>query len=120
MCNAFETLGTPAVYPGHAITISLVILSIYGSPEAALKESEQVVSDTTLPGAGGNVYSALSFLDYICKGMPLDEAFEMADRWWAQCDDQKSFLPARWKAGQDQADSLKERLRAKLSGAKQE
>ncbi len=107
-----------AVYPGHPVTIALAIVETYTSYEDATtvdpgKEFSRALSNTEIPGAGGNVYNALHMLKNLEK-ISWEEAIRLADQTWASCDDQKNRYPERWKAGQEQADALKDRLRVAL------
>lgn len=107
-----EVLGSPAVYPGHPLTIAFMITHVFDSLDEAKKEAPGCGD---IPGAGGNVYFALSLLDYLKNGTISDkEFFERADRSWDTCDDQKERYPERWIKGQEQADMFKLVLRARL------
>ena len=113
-----------AVYPGHPITVALLITRTFPSFEAAQAGALQ---SAEIPGAGGNVHQALDLLVQARGGVPLDEAFRLADRAWATCDGQADGGPAgdhdsrthfieRWERGQIQADSVKGELRTMLTG----
>ncbi len=121
-----------AIYPGHPVTIAWAIVNVYDNLDEALTQTEHgfphALGNGSIPGAGGCVYNGLQFLVYLRDGMPSDEALAMADRMWADCDSQKAGgysvhkeghdpekYKERWRKGQEQADSFKERLVAKLA-----
>jgi len=114
--------GEFSVYPGHPLVIAYIIINNYPNLEAALKKSENSVycralTDCNIPGAGGNVHSAIDFLVNVKNDMPMmDLAIARANLWWAGCDGQLSNpnLFNRWLAGQEQADRFMERLKSKL------
>jgi len=121
-----EVLREFATYPGHPITLALVIVRTHESfAEANRKERDFVwphaVGCNAVPGAGGNVHAAMNLLARWARNeAPLDKLFELADNMWERCDGQKdgggSFAKneterekfmKRWREGQDQADRFK-------------
>mgnify|MGYP006352853343 FL=1 len=103
-----DILGEPFVYPGHAVTIALLIIHAFPSLEAAEAKGDNfpaALEASLIPGAGGNVYSALTLLRRMRDGMTWHEAIENADGGWKSCDDH--YGSERWKRGQAQADRMK-------------
>lgn len=104
-----DVLGSePYVYPGHAVTIALLIIHAFPSLEAAEakgREFPAALESPLIPGAGGNVYSALSLLRRLRDGLGWTDAMLLADRNWSLCDNQ--FGTDRWRRGQEQADRMK-------------
>lgn len=126
--NDLSTIGEFAVYPGHPVTLALVIVRTHESFEAANTYKEgfawpHAVGCNAVPGAGGNVHAAMDLLVRWSKGEDLDKLVERADQTWASCDGQKDgggsyaktdverrrFI-GRWNTGQEQADRLKPML----------
>lgn len=106
-----DLLGEPFVYPGHAVTLALLIVHAFPTLEAAEAKGRDfpaALETNAIPGAGGNVYSALALLRRLRDGMGWREAIENADGGWKSCDDH--FGSERWKRGQAQADRVKQRL----------
>lgn len=102
------------VYPGHPITIALMILNLYPTLHAAGERKGDfpaALGDGRIPGAGGNVHTALDTLHQVAKGTSIDEVLVDADERWANCDDQRERHVDRWRAGQEQADGLKDEFR---------
>lgn len=98
------------VYPGHPLTLALIITDVYPS----LAEAEQkALGSREVPGAGGNVHSALDFLRRAMAGN-IDAAIEHANAAWAYCDGQRTAQPERWRNGQAQADRVMDELRRGL------
>jgi hypothetical protein len=125
--------GEFAVYPGHPLVIAYLIVCKYGSYEEAAGIPDGspypgALGDVDIPGAGGNVSNALHVLMLIKKnGNTIDDAFARGDLMWGRCDGMEDGGPTpndpkfgrehylrRYKAGQDQADAIKDRLREKL------
>ena len=103
-----DVLGEPFVYPGHPVTLALLVIHAFPSLDAAEakgKEFPAALESGQIPGAGGNVYSALALLRHLRDGMAWREAVEIADGAWKSCDDH--YGSERWKRGQEQADRLK-------------
>jgi hypothetical protein len=97
-----------AVYPGHAVTLALLIVHAFDSLEAAEAKGRNypaALGSHLIPGAGGNVYGALGLLRWLKGGMGWGLALKAADDAWASCDGQ--FGTDRWRKGQEQADRLK-------------
>lgn len=123
-----EILGEASVYPGHPITVGLIIMETYDSysdanhtPERSEQDKKwgysscpDALSNGDIPGAGGCVYAALDFLKLALE-TGVDEAIQQADKVWGVIDDQKKMNPARYQEGQDQADKIKDRVRTKLA-----
>jgi hypothetical protein len=121
-------LGEFAVYPGHPVTLALVIVRTHDSYAQAASMSEgfawpHAVGCSAVPGAGGNVHSAMDLLARWKNGIALEDTFARADLLWEGCDGQKqgggSFAKDdagrekfinRWREGQDQADRFKPAL----------
>lgn len=112
--------GENAVYPGHPLTIAYLIINTYTSLAEAAKKSERTefkdaLSNGDIPGAGGNVYNALDFLDYVVNGrLSMKQAIGLANTMWANCDGQANGNIQRWKRGQEQADRILDRLTKQL------
>lgn len=110
-----STIGAQAVYPGHPVTVGLLIMKAFSSvEEAAMPEGEYRHSaasrSSKIPGAGGSVATALDILRNVMKGaMTVEQAVERADAAWRSVDDQYVRNPKRWQEGQDQAEPLKAR-----------
>lgn len=103
------------VYPGHAVTIALFIIHAFDSLEAAVAKGREfpgALESNAIPGAGGNVHSALTLLRRLKDGMEWSLAIKGADDTWASCDGQ--FGTDRWRQGQEQADRLKPALRDRV------
>lgn len=119
--NRIDTyvLGESAIYPGHPVTLALLITYAYPSLAVARKRGERhllVEEDMRLPGAGGSNRSAVELLCQLSEGAAFNKAVARADEIWARMDDQAmcKTLSARYKAGQAQADKIKPRLQARL------
>lgn len=110
--------GKFSVYPGHPITIAYLITMEYASYEDATVPTKHgwcvAVGNSNIPGAGGNVHSAVDVLAKLKNGMSIDEVFAHADGNWSRCDSQEKSNPDRWREGQDQADLVKPKLREKI------
>ena len=111
--------GTFAVYPGHPITLAYLISLEYASFKAASAKTAvnpaHALGNSNIPGAGGNVHAALNLLYRVKQqGWSLDKAFEYADKYWSNCDNQEDYFKERWLEGQAQADKVKEQLRERL------
>lgn len=135
MRNDLEILGEFSVYPGHPVTIAYLITKLYHNYEEAAKRTEYgfpvALGDNRIPGAGGNVYTALSLLEYLkngtfCKraedkGLSIwGTALAWADEQWASCDSQAKggyntknpdYYIKRCQEGQQQADKFKPLLK---------
>lgn len=130
MLHDFQILGEHAVYPGHPITLALLVVNNFASlDEAKSREGRTfpaALECSHIPGAGGNVYSALDFLHHL-KHLSWDDAVKIADDYWFNCDSQgkggypmpgRKHDPKYWikrcKEGQAQADRLKKQLQLKV------
>lgn len=108
-------IGGDAVYPGHPVTVGLLIMKAFPSvEEAAMPDGEYHHSaasrSSKIPGAGGSVATALDILRHVMKGhMTIEKAIERADDAWRDMDNQFHRDPKRWQEGQDQAETLKAR-----------
>jgi hypothetical protein len=141
----YEILGREhSVYPGHPVTVAYIITQLYVSFEDATEVQEghqysNALGDNDVPGAGGNVSAALSFLHYLKTGiLSWEDAIKYADESWATCDGQKEgsswghregwkpciddkpctpeeYYINRWKKGQKQADRIKPLLKQKIT-----
>ena len=116
----YDIFGCATVYPGHPNAIALIIMEKYPSYEAALdkpedKQSAAALRDGDIPGAGGNVYSALDVLEKLVKDGP-EAAFEAGNKMWARMvgpgsgNHEKSF-----EEGQKQVDAIARRFLDKAS-----
>ena len=134
--KAYELLDKEwSVYPGHPVTVAYLIVKIYPNYEEAFAGDGTVwdypnaLSDNRIPGAGGNVSSAISLLRDLresnhklsAKGKECS-VWEAAMCWaaesWSTCDGQAKGgydgnsaelvkrYKDRWKLGQEQADRL--------------
>lgn len=111
-----------AIYPGHPLVLSWIIVHAYPSFKEAARVQEPsgypaALTSPNIPGAGGNVHAALDFLRRVAEGTPIDKAIARADDFWALCDGQRdgnTRLFARWQQGQNQAARVKETLVRKL------
>lgn len=116
-------LAEPAIYPGHPVTIALLIVEAYPSLADAERKCERTgypaaLGSADIPGAGGNVRAALRLLQSVRAGALLAEAVEHARDYWSRCDGQATGdarLVERWRSGQEQADRVEPVLRAKLA-----
>jgi hypothetical protein len=115
-------IGEDAVYPGHPVTVGLLIMRAFPTLEAASDRGPQGRDFTAasrsnrIPGAGGSVAAALSILSSVVKGeQAIEQAIEQADEAWRSVDNQKAWNPKRHEDGQTQADKLKERYAALLA-----
>lgn len=111
-----EVLGELAVYPGHAVTLALLITHAFPSLEAAEAKGRvfpAALESNDIPGAGGNVYAALALLRNLRDGMLWEVAVRWADESWGACDNQALVNCLRWGKGQDQADRCKPLLQAR-------
>lgn len=105
-----------AVYPGHPIKIAHIITEVFDSFEAATKKGtcySAAMESNDVPGAGGNVASALEILGYLVKQTaPVDKAIQRGDDIWkAEC---STAYRDRYEEGQKQADEVKPMLIEKL------
>jgi hypothetical protein len=131
-----------SVYPGHPITVAYLITKIFPTFEEAFDSSDSKWNDANalasskIPGAGGNVSAALSFLRYLRdESLTWDKAVLWADDYWKNCDNQakgswrspnekgwephiddkpctpEDYYKNRWRKGQDQADKIKPLLK---------
>lgn len=85
---AYDLIGEGPVHPGHPLTIALVIMSRFASlDEARLRGGSHnypaALTEGDIPGAGGEVYSALALLSDIEAGTVsvADAPAEAARRW---------------------------------------
>lgn len=110
--------GSWPVYPGHPITVAWYIVNKYPSFEEAIKvpagrEFENALADNDIPGAGGEVVGALTFLKKLVDGEPWESAVAWADARWR---DGKAGGHGRKVApGLAQANYVKPLLKAKSS-----
>lgn len=117
----FKTIGKVSVYPGHGITVGLLIMEAFDSLESASERhpefgSSAAAGSSLIPGSGGCVGDALWILKLVKEGsLSIEAAVKAADDAWVRVDDQKARYPDRWREGQDQADTLKARYCAKLA-----
>lgn len=109
-------IGEDAVYPGHPVTVGLLIMRAFPTLEAASDRGPQGKDFTAasrsdmIPGAGGSVATALGILQGVVQGrLTIEQAVERADDAWRHVDDQYTRDPKRWQEGQTQADKLKAR-----------
>jgi hypothetical protein len=68
------------IYPGHPITIAVAIMEDFTSLSLATEKGHnapKALESSSIPGAGGNVYSALDILK-----RPVDESINLADDIW--------------------------------------
>lgn len=125
--------GETSVYPGHPLTVAYLIIHLYPSLACATRKSDRsdymhALSNGAVPGAGGNVYSALRFLQAVVRGeQSMQAAIDSANSNWEHCDgqadggrgyakseaDRERFIK-RWRHGQAQADRILPRLTEKL------
>lgn len=109
--------GSWPVYPGHPITVAWYIVNKYGSFEEANKNTKhgwpRALGDNDIPGAGGEVYMALDFLNKLVDGATWEDVVAWADHHWR---DYKAGGHGRKVApGQTQANYVKPLLKAKSS-----
>lgn len=84
---AKNILGEWPVYPGHPVTTGYIIMRKYPCLSAATEKGTtypKALEDCDIPGAGGNVYSALDFLSAIKNGMPVETAIERWSKQWVE------------------------------------
>lgn len=106
-----------AIYPGHPIVIGVHIMRAFPSLEAANKRGKMfraALCSTQVPGAGGNVHSALRCLRVATDG-DIDAAVRMAAQVWANCDNQRAKNPGRWSEGVEQAARYEQEFREMVS-----
>lgn len=109
-------LGGPAVYPGHPLTLGLLIMEAYpdlaaakarpdAKPGASYPPAPAALA-SSLPGAGGCMYSALDLLARIQDGrLTPEEAVEFARTDWRGLNH-----PGAVEPGQEQADRVADRF----------
>lgn len=109
-------IGGDAVYPGHPVTVGLLIMRAFSTLAAAEDRGPEGKNFTAasrsskIPGAGGSVATALDILRSVVRGnLTVEQAIERADDAWRHVDDQYARDPKRWQEGQTQADKLKAR-----------
>lgn len=83
-----ETLGEFSVYPGHPVTVGLVIMARFKNFDEANDKSKSgppaALVSYDVPGGGGEVYQAMDLLYKIKKGAPVEAAIkEVHDDWQA-------------------------------------
>jgi hypothetical protein len=128
MKHDFDVLGEHPVYPGHAVTLALALLRLYGDridEASAIGRSGYSNAEAGVhyhvSGAGGHCTLALDLIRDVRDGTPVDMAFASADDDWAHTDDQaqggygkteeqRARYIARWREGQEQADRFKPAL----------
>lgn len=80
-----ETLKDFAVYPGHPVVVAFLIMKKYQNLAEATKTGHSfphALEDNDIPGAGGNIYSALSLLAELKEGKPLGKTIsKWCDQW---------------------------------------
>ena len=133
MRNDKDILGDFAVYPGHPLTIAYLVVCKYASLEQALgipdgSPHPGALGDNDIPGAGGNVSNALHLLKLAVEGtLTLDEMVVQGDDTWGKCDAMakggnnpadpkfgRDYYLRRFREGQEQADTIKEKLKEQL------
>jgi hypothetical protein len=105
MANDLDILGEASVYPGHMLTLAILIMKNFDSLDAAEARGTQfpaALESQEIPGAGGSVYAALDLLGRIRSGMTPDEAVEYARDHWQNA--RKSDHARHAQEGQEQAD----------------
>jgi hypothetical protein len=109
-------IGEDAVYPGHAVTIGLLIMRAFPTLEEASdrgphdRDFTAASRSNMIPGAGGSVATALDILRSVVRGeRTVEQAIEQANEAWRQVDGQYTRNPKRWQEGQTQADKLRAR-----------
>lgn len=107
------------VYPGHPLVIGLLIMRKYPDlADARARDRGQhpaALRDAEIPGAGGNVYSALTCLEVgLLHGA--ERAEEFAGAAWARCDNQRTRNPKRWADGIAGARMIRDEFREALAG----
>lgn len=113
-----EATGEPPVYPGHPLVIAWQIMSIYPSPEEALKHERDIacpaaVADSRIAGGGMEVHSACLLIKHAANGITAKAIMEMADTQWASSNGGGHAFAL--KAAQRQADRLKPFFAEKLA-----
>jgi hypothetical protein len=112
----YEVFGNEGtVYPGHPTSLALLIMMTFDSFVAASTRHPQqpypaALGSQSIPGAGGNVYSALELLAYARKH-GAKAALEWGDACWRRAVGPDNFGD-RYEPGQAQADAIKEKFRA--------
>lgn len=106
---AIQYLGESPIYPGHPITISLLIMHRFSDLGAAKQTAENGFSSALatpdIPGAGSEIAYALNLLERLAEGrFSLADAFETASIRWKE---NPLNVPADTiMAGQEQAKRL--------------
>jgi hypothetical protein len=79
-------LGGHSVYPGHPITVALMITEMFPDLESADRPTEHVfpaaLGSQDIPGAGGNVYAALELLRSLKRGKDFEKGMADAEKQW--------------------------------------
>ena len=112
-----ELLGASAVYPGHPVTLALLITHAYPDLASADAVTEHgwaaAVGSSEIPGGGGEVNVALALLRKVAAGLPVEEAIAWGDeRWTASA---AGGHHDRVAPGQAQADAAKALLIERLA-----
>lgn len=84
-----EVTGDYVVYPGHPLVVAYEIMSVFTSPEDALKPCRtgglncpEAVADNRISGGGGEVYAACNLLHLAQQGASAEELIAWADERW--------------------------------------
>ncbi|KWT98195.1 MULTISPECIES: hypothetical protein [unclassified Variovorax] len=98
-----------SVYPGHPVTIAVLIMRKYASLAEANELDgtsgfKMALTDSDIPGAGGQVHMALGLLKDVAKLGP-EQAFSRGRELWSQSVD--NSYRERERPGQALADKLK-------------
>lgn len=110
------------IFPGHPLVIATIIMKHYPNLDEAFAKKEDhsfpnALEDQNIPGAGGNVYSALDALRYVRDGlMGIDKAVEFCNEVWASCDDNQRLHPEKYERGMAEAKEYEMVFRGMLKG----
>lgn len=119
MCNK-TIISEGAVYPGHPVTLALLIMHRYPSLSEAKAPTpssgfRSALADINIPGAGGEVSGALTLLEKIGAGeLNTEDAIEWGKASWAR--NAENCYADRVVPGQQQADRLSQQFAEKVAG----
>ena len=118
MSDDYDIIGEPIVYPGHPVTLAVILLHVYrGRLREAWAKSKHgswlaCENEVNVPSAGGHLTSGCTLIRYVISGeASIDEVIAWGDRMWIGAGGHKD----REVPGQAQADRLKPRLREMLA-----
>jgi hypothetical protein len=118
MRDDYGTIDEPIVYPGHPVTMAVILLHVYRgrlheawamSPHGPWFACENEVN---VPSAGGALGDGCDLIRYVLSGeASIDDVIAWGDRMWIGAGGHKE----QEAPGQAQADRLKPKLREMLA-----